>query len=67
MKWKAGPSYSENTSRLIRLRRTAREEGNGIWSDGGYWAEMQTKLNIASQGEEKGNLRIFLTKGGDMR
>lgn len=59
LKWKAVPRYSENASRLIRLWRTAGEEGNGIWSDGGYWGEMQANLNSASQGEEKGSVRVF--------
>lgn len=61
------PSYSENTSRLIRLLGTAGEERNGIWSDGGYWGETQTKHNGASQGEEQGNLKMVFCKSGSKR
>lgn len=49
--------HTQNTSRLIWLWRTAGEEGNGIWSDGRYWGETQTKLNSASEGEEEESAR----------
>lgn len=52
------PSYSENTSRLIRLLELQGRKGTGFAVMADIRGKTQTKHNGASQGEEQRNVRI---------